>query len=225
MKAVRHLFYDPHSLATPGSFMNSLLSKINTMWLRWTYPFVSVGSGFWAHYSCDIRRCIAPHIKIGNEVKIDRHVWLTIPSVPNCNEPVIVIDDGCGIGRRCMISAQNRIHIEKNTVFGPQALVMDHNHGFEDVTLPIAGQGTTEGGTIRIEEGCWIGFGAAVVCGKGELVIGRNSVLGANSVVTRSIPPYSVVAGNPGRVVKSYDPSRGEWVMGSSRATVQEKAN
>jgi acetyltransferase-like isoleucine patch superfamily enzyme len=69
---------------------------------------------------------------------------------------------------------------------------------------------------IRIEEGCWIGYGAAIVCGKGELVIGSNSVIGANAVVSRSIPPNSVVTGNPARVVKQFDPVKGEWVLGSS---------
>ena len=78
-------------------------------------------------------------------------------------------------------------------------------------------------GTIRIEEGCWIGFGAAIVCGQGELVIGRNSIVGANSVVTRSVLPYSVVTGNPARVAKSYDPSREQWVIGASKTQVPEK--
>ncbi len=66
-------------------------------------------------------------------------------------------------------------------------------------------------GTIRIEEECWIGFGATIVCTQGELVIGRHSVVGANSVVSRSIPPYSVVSGDPARIVKQYDFSKGKW--------------
>jgi acetyltransferase-like isoleucine patch superfamily enzyme len=217
MKETRHLFDDPHSPLSPGMILDSSLSRLKTSWMRWFYPFSSLGEGFWAHHSCDIRRCIAPYIRLGDEVKLDRQVWLTIPFVPKSADPVIVIDDGCQIGRRCMISAQNRIHIERNTVFGPQALVMDHNHEFEDVTVPIGLQGTTDGGTIRIEEGCWIGFGAAIVCGKGELVIGRNSVVGANSVVTRSIPPHSVASGNPARVVKSFEAEKGVCVLGSSR--------
>lgn len=219
MKETRILFDDPHSPLSPGTFLDSLLSRLKTNWMRSVYPFAAVGPGFWAHHSSDIRRCIAPYIKFGNGVKLDKHVWLTIPFIPKSSDPVIVLDDGCLIGRRCMISAQNRVHIERNTVFGPQALVMDHNHEFEDVRLPIVDQGTTDGGTIRIGEGCWIGFGAAIVCGKGELVIGRNSVIGANAVVTRSVPPYSVVTGNPARVVKSFEAEKGSWVMGSSRVT------
>jgi acetyltransferase-like isoleucine patch superfamily enzyme len=182
----------------------------------WTYPFFSVGDNFRLHYSCDIRRSIASYIKIGDSVLFDRDVWLNIPVAPDGGEPAIQFDEGCKVGRRCVISARNRIHFERDVIFAPSVLVMDHNHAFDDVTAPISHQGITTGGTIRIEEGCWIGFGAAIVCGKGELVIGKNSVIGANSVVTRSIPPHSVVSGNPGRVVKHFDSTRGEWVLGSS---------
>ena len=75
----------------------------------------------------------------------------------------------------------------------------------------------SQGGTIRIEDECWIGFGTVIVCEQGELVIGRHSVVGANSLVTRSIPPYSVVSGDPARIVKQYDFSQGKWVLGCIR--------
>ena len=94
------------------------------------------------------------------------------------------------------------------------SFITDHNHAFEDVTVPTALQGITEGGTIRIEEECWIGFGVTIVCGQGELVIGKHSVIGANSLVTRSIPPYSVVSGNPARIVKQFDPSKRDLADG-----------
>jgi acetyltransferase-like isoleucine patch superfamily enzyme len=202
-----------------------IASRLRTWWMLRTYPFAFVGRDFWAHYSCDLRRSVSPYMKFGNSVWLDGNVWLNIPFIPEGTEPVIVLDDGCKIGRRCMISAQNRVHLEKDTVFGPHVLVMDHNHAFEDVTVPIGLQGTTEGGTIRIEEGCWVGFGAAIVCGKGELVVGKNSVIGANSVVTRSIPPHSVVTGNPARVVKQFDPAKGKWVLGTTILSNQKKAD
>ena len=219
VKPVRNLFRDPLSL------IPRIINKLNTWWLLWTYPFAAVGSDFWAHYSCDVRRAIAGHIEIGNSVWLDRDVWLNIPFVPSSSEPVILFGDGCKIGRRTMISAKNSIHIERNAIFSPSVLVMDHNHAFEDVTAPITQQGITQGGTIRIGEGCWIGFGAAIICNRGELVIGKNSVIGANSVVTRSIPPYSVVTGNPARIVKQFDPSQGKWVLGSAALTGQRAGN
>jgi len=215
VKPVRNLFRDPLSIVP------RIINRLHSLWLLRTYPFASVGSDFLAHYSCDVRRAIATRIQIGNSVWLDRDVWLNIPVVPDTSEPVILLDDGCAIGRRCVISAKNRIHIERNAIFAPSVLVMDHNHAFEDVTVPITQQGITQGGTIRIEEGCWIGFGAAIICNRGELVIGKNSVIGANSVVTRSIPPYSVVTGNPARIVKQFDPAQGKWVLGSASLTEQ----
>ena len=59
-----------------------------------------------------------------------RDVWLNIPNVSICDEPAIIIEDGCGIGRRSVISAKNQIHIERDTLLGPSVLVMDHNHEF-----------------------------------------------------------------------------------------------
>jgi acetyltransferase-like isoleucine patch superfamily enzyme len=80
-------------------------------------------------------------------------------------------------------------------------LLMDHAHAYEDVTNPIKVQGTTPGGRIRIEEGCRIGRGAAILCDKGELVLGRNCIVAPRAVISRSFPPNSVISGNPGRVL------------------------
>jgi acetyltransferase-like isoleucine patch superfamily enzyme len=198
----------------PVSLFSRLVSKLRTIWLTWTYPFYSVGSNFWAHSSCELSRSVAPYVKIGNRVIMDRDVWLNVPYIPKSSEPVIVIEDGCQIGRRCLISAQNRVQIGKNTIFGPSVVVVDHDDALHNLEIPILDQGTKNGGKVRIEEGCWIGFRAAIVCSHGELIVGKNSVIGANTVVTNSIPPYSVVSGNPGRVVKQFDPFTGQWVIG-----------
>jgi acetyltransferase-like isoleucine patch superfamily enzyme len=111
-----------------------------------------------------------------------------------------------------MISAKNQIVLEEEVLFAPNVLIMDHNHEFADVTRAISAQGVTEGGRIRIEKNCWLGYGAVVVCGSGQLTVGRNSIIGANAVVTRSVPPYSIMAGNPAKLIKTYDPATGNWV-------------
>jgi acetyltransferase-like isoleucine patch superfamily enzyme len=202
----------------PLAVFARLVNKLNSLWLARTYPFASIGKNVSVHCSCDLQRSRARYIQLGDRVILGREVWLNIPNVSICNERAIIIENGCGIGRRSVISAKNQIHIMQNTIFAPGVLIMDHNHAFDDVTVPIARQPMTHGGTIRIEEGCWIGFGAAIICSKGDLVIGRNSVVGANSVVSRSVPPYSVVAGNPARIVKQYDPEKKTWVVGSAGA-------
>lgn len=206
----------------PLAGFSRLANKLHSLWLASTYPFASIGRNVSVPCSCDLPRSRARYIKLGDGVILGRDVWLNIPNVSICDEPAIIIEEGCGLGRRSVISAKNRIHIMRNTILAPSVLIMDHNHAFEDVTVPIARQPMTPGGTIRIEEGCWIGFGAVILCSQGQLVIGRNSVVGANSVVNRSMPPYSVVTGNPARIVKQFDPAKGEWTLGAIRSGVDK---
>jgi acetyltransferase-like isoleucine patch superfamily enzyme len=113
-----------------------------------------------------------------------------------------------------MISAKNRIHLERDVLVGQQVVILDHNHAYEDITTPIVYQGITKGGRVRIGQGSWIGRGSAIICARGELTIGRNCVVAVNSVVMRSIPDYSVVFGSPATIVKQYDPETRAWRMG-----------
>jgi acetyltransferase-like isoleucine patch superfamily enzyme len=82
-------------------------------------------------------------------------------------------------------------------------LLIDNNHVYEAVTTPINRQGTTPGGRIRIGVGCRIGHGVAVLCDRGELILGRNCVVAPGAVVTRTFPPDSVLSGNPARIVQT----------------------
>jgi acetyltransferase-like isoleucine patch superfamily enzyme len=187
------------------------------MWLCATYPFVAVGSNLSIHYTCRVDRAVSNQIRLGNSVLVGKDTWLNVISDPG-PEARIVIDDNVGIGGRCQISAKNLIHLERDVIVAASVLIMDHNHAYEDIDVPIRDQGVTAGGIIRIEQGSWIGQGASIVCNEGELVIGRNSVIGANALVTRSVPPYSVFVGNPGRIARQYDPVKRTWVMGSVRS-------
>src|SRR5580700_11188368 len=122
----------------PLTGFTRLASKFHSVWLEWTYPFASIGKGVSVHSTCDLQRSRAKYMKLGNRVSLGREVWLNIPNVSICDESAIIIEDGCGIGRRSVISAKNQIHIQRNTIFGPSVLVMDHNHAFEDVNVPIS---------------------------------------------------------------------------------------
>lgn len=201
----------------PLSWFSRTVGKLRTLWLARTYPFVSFGKGAWAHYAFHVTRSAARYISIGENVALGRDARLDVSATPGTDSPVLILEEGCGVQRRCTISARNRIHVMRKVIFGPSVLVMDHGLEVEEGTNPAGGGQETDGGTIRIEEECWIGFGAVIVCEQGKLVIGRHSVVGANSVVRRSIPPYSVVAGDPARIVKQYDSSKGRWVLGSIR--------
>jgi acetyltransferase-like isoleucine patch superfamily enzyme len=203
----------------PLSFILKARNKLYSFWISAIYPFASKGRNLSCQYPFVLSRRQASQVEFGDSVQIRKDVWLNI--VPDGTaDPRIKIDGDCVIGARSTISAKNFIHFERDVITAASVLVQDHNHAYEDVSLPIRGQGVTAGGRIRIEQGCWIGQGAAIVCGRGELVIGRNTVVGANCVVTRSVPPYSVVVGNPARVVKQHDASRNSWVKSVTRVEV-----
>lgn len=188
-----------------------LLTKTKTLWMRLTYRFSGCGKGVSIHYTCEIHRSASNRIQIGDSVVIAAGAWLNVPEPVIGAPPTIVLQSGCKIGRRCMISAKNRVCLENDVLLGPSVIITDHSHEFSNVNLPIHTQGLTPGGTVRIERNCWLGHGAAVICTSGELVIGRNSVIGANAVVTHSVPPFSVVAGNPAKVIRRYRPETGHW--------------
>jgi acetyltransferase-like isoleucine patch superfamily enzyme len=150
---------------------------------------------------------MARRIKLGNSVIIGKDVWLNI--IPEATGEVnIVIDDNCRLAARIWISAKNHIHLERDVNVEPSVLIMDHSHFYECTDLPIKKQKPSEGGRIRIERGCRIGAGSAIVCDRGELVLGQNCVVAPNAVVLRSAPRYSVISGNPARVIERLDPSQ-----------------
>jgi acetyltransferase-like isoleucine patch superfamily enzyme len=182
-------------------------------WISMTYPFSSLGGRLSIQYPCEIDRAFADHIAIGSSVILRKDVALNI-SVPSPQGVMIDIGDNCTIGARGTISARNLISIEKDVILATSVLLQDHDRTDECVETPSGNKPPASGGRIRVETGCWIGQGAAIMCGGGEIVIGRNSVVGANCVVTKSVPPFSVVVGNPGRVVKQFDPRRNEWRVG-----------
>lgn len=196
----------------PFSLVSRLLTKGRMCWMRLTYPFAGLGKDVSIHYSCELRRTVANRVRIGDSVYIAPGSWLSVPEIVAGALPAITLGNGCKIGRRCTISAKNRICLEDDVMIAPSVLIMDHAHEFSDVSAPIHAQGLTAGGTIRIERNCWLGHGAAVICNSGELILGRNSVVGANAVVNRSVPPFSVVVGSPAKVVRQYEPTTGKWV-------------
>jgi acetyltransferase-like isoleucine patch superfamily enzyme len=195
------------------------LRKLHTEWLRLTYPFASMGSKVSIHYTCFIDRKNAHRIKLGKDIRIEKDTCLGLSVSPEeKGEPVIVIDDNCVIHWRTQIGAKNRIHLERDVIVAQDVLIVDQNHAYEDTTLPIGDQGFTKGGTIRIGQGSYIGHGAAIICSRGELVLGRNCYVAAHAVVSRSAPPYSVLSGNPAMIVRQFDPVKRTWVLGSVRS-------
>lgn len=201
-------------LADPLHFIPRALTKAYSAWVSLTYPFASMGSDGSFHFTSKLSRARAPRICLGNSVRLLEHAWLSVATEDPTGEPTIVIDDNCSIGSGSIISGKNCVHLERDVLVGQNVVIQDHNHAYEDIELPIIKQGITDGGTIRIGEGSWIGRGSAILCSRGVLSIGRHCVVSANSVVMRSIPDYCVVFGSPATIIRQYDPQKRKWRMG-----------
>ncbi|MDW8799692.1 glycosyltransferase [Clostridium sp. A1-XYC3] len=152
----------------------------------------------------------AEGISIGNNVSIQKDVRLMLPYNNFNGEPRIIIEDGCDIGKRLTVSATNKIVIEKNVIIAANVHITDHNHEYKEVGIPIMYQGVTSfTNEVIIGQGSWIANNCVIV---GNVHIGRGCTIAANSVVTKDIPDYCVVAGSPARVKKCFDRVSGKWI-------------
>lgn len=91
------------------------------------------------------------------------------------------------------------IKIESDVLIGSCVHIYVSNHEYADISIPIAKQGHANVLPVYLRKGCWIGANVTILPG---VEIGENTVIGANSLVTKSIPPYSVAVGNPAKIIK-----------------------
>ncbi len=146
----------------------------------------------------------AKYISIGNNVKIDSDVALTAWDryAGAIFTPEIIIEDGTCIGANSHITSINCIHIGKNVLMGKKVLISDNSHGTIDSDnseIPPGKRPLYSKGPVIIEDNVWIGEKASILSG---VRIGVGSIIGANAVVTKNIPPYTLVAGIPARIIK-----------------------
>jgi len=94
---------------------------------------------------------------------------------------------------------ESTITLENDVLLGPNVAIYSSTHKFSDISIPIKEQGYTVKPVV-LRAGCWIGANVVILPG---VTIGRNAVVGANSVVTKTIPDFAVAAGAPARVIKT----------------------
>lgn len=111
----------------------------------------------------------------------------------------IEIGEGTNIGADSVITANMKIRIGKDCLFGYGVSILDHDHVLDNPALAPVNSGLTKGKTIFIDDECFIGAHSFILKG---VKLGKRCVVGANSVVTKSFPAYSVIAGNPARLIR-----------------------
>ena len=119
----------------------------------------------------------------------------------------ICIGNNVSIGENLHIISSKSIIIEDGVLMAENIFIADSDHSYEDISIPVHEQELLIKST-HIGENCFIGVGSAILAGT---KLGRNCVVGACSVVRGDFPDYSVLAGNPARVIKLYNKTKQTW--------------
>jgi acetyltransferase-like isoleucine patch superfamily enzyme len=131
-------------------------------------------------------------LTLGEHVVLEPNVWLT-------GSGRIHIGDGTFLNLGVQVASVDNVHIGNHCMFANGCFVTDGNHRFDDPEKPITWQGFTSKGPTTVHDNVWCGANVVVTSG---VTIGERSVIGANSVVTTDIEPFSIAAGAPARVLR-----------------------
>jgi len=134
---------------------------------------------------------------VGEGTLLEPNCWLTLAP-----EARIEIGRGCFLNRGVMLAALDRIEIGDHVMFANHCFVGDADHRYDDPDRPVTWQGFSSEGPVRIRSNCWFGVGCVVTSG---VEIGERCVVGANSVVTRDLPPGVIAAGTPAKVIREIE--------------------
>jgi acetyltransferase-like isoleucine patch superfamily enzyme len=155
---------------------------------------------------------ISPGVKleIGKDavLRLGRWSWLGHGTKIRIHEGVCEIGAKTVLGQECTISGYQRIVIGRECVVADRVMLIDFDHGVVEVERPIRLQGIYKR-DVEVGSNCWIGYGACILRG---VSVGDNSIVGANSVVTKPLPANSVAAGTPAKVLRMREtPERLRW--------------
>jgi acetyltransferase-like isoleucine patch superfamily enzyme len=193
------------------------LALLRMLWLRWRFQSVrglgfiepsavirnplhiTLGRGVVIEGDCEVQGLSRQGVHLGDHVTVGRHAMIR-PSGYYGRE----MGEGLRVGARsnvgpyCYLGCGGHVDIGEDVLMGPRVSIIAENHNFQDAKKTIKSQGINRQGIV-IENNCWLGANSVILDG---VRIGTGSIVAAGCVVTKSVPPNSIVAGVPGRVIK-----------------------
>ena len=146
-------------------------------------------------------------ISILEDSFFQRGLWLYCQGIEGI-EANLSIGEGCVFGYSNHITCVRKVTIGDFVLTANNVYISDNLHEYEDITKPIIKQATRFKRAVEIGSGAWIGENVSIIGSR----VGKNSVIGANSVVTRDIPDYCVAVGSPAVVIRQFDLQLKKWV-------------
>jgi lipopolysaccharide O-acetyltransferase len=144
-------------------------------------------------------------ISVGSEVHFGGGCWLNADPADAVTAPVMLIGDGCSFAGGCVVSAVSQVRIGREVLIARNVYIADHDHAYTDTNQAIMHQGVANVGHVVIGDGAWLGQNSVVTSG---VRVGHGAVVAANAVVTKDVPDYSLAAGAPAKVIKSWAPAQ-----------------
>lgn len=147
-------------------------------------------------------------IVLGSDVYVGAGCWLQVLG-DAAHQPAIEVGDRTSIAGSCTLSAARRVRLGRAVLLARGVYIADHDHAYADSARPVLDQGLKGIAPVEIGDGAWLGQN--VVVGPG-VRIGAGAVVAANAVVRSDVPPFSLAAGAPARVVRTFgrDPAAAE---------------
>jgi acetyltransferase-like isoleucine patch superfamily enzyme len=134
-------------------------------------------------------------LEIGSNTLLEPGVWITAPAPAR-----VRIGAGSFLNLGVTVAALALVEIGDHCMFANGCFITDADHRFDDPTRPVTWQGFTSQGPTRVGDNVWCGANVVITSG---VTVGERCVIGANSVVTADIPPRSIAAGAPARVLRT----------------------
>jgi lipopolysaccharide O-acetyltransferase len=147
-------------------------------------------------------------ISIGDNSTILKYARLQSFPSKICKKPQINIGSGCYICHFFTVLNASEVNIGNNVLIASYVMISSENHGMNpEAEVPYLKQ-PLESIPVVIKDGCWIGEKVCILPG---VTIGEKCIIGAGSVVTKSIPDYCIAVGNPAKVIKKYNFNTHQW--------------
>jgi acetyltransferase-like isoleucine patch superfamily enzyme len=191
--------------------MIKVLTKfLDVFYQVFIYPFHKIYFGKFGKQSKIILPNIIEfpkNIFIGNNVLIRKQAWLAANPLTDNKNCKLIIGDGTYVGNFAHFYATSKIEIGQKVLIADRVYISDNSHGFKNINIAIIDQPITQLQEVLIDDGSWLGENVCIIGAN----IGKNSIVGANSVVTKNIPDYCIAVGIPAKIIKRFCLKRRDW--------------